>query len=196
MILPLILLLLAMLHAGRTGMASLFAMQAGGALDSWTLSKVKPRSDEIRKSLYALETAIWLDSGNPSFLENLARLRMVEAETDQAHKEIHLRAALSAIRQAIALRPVSPYSWGILLVAKSRLNEIDPEFYRALANATFLGPWEPEVQLEVARAGIEHWGRMDFQQREDVRKDISRAMKWHSDDIKRIVFSRQCGYCP
>ncbi len=193
---PIFILLLAMLHAARTGIASLLVMQAREVLDSWALSRVRPDSDEARKNLKLLEMAISLDPENPAYLENVARLQVAEAEINQARKDVYLKEALPAIRKAIELRPVSPYSWGILLVAKSGLDEVDPEFYRALSNATFLGPWEQEVQVEVARAGIEKWGKMDYQQKEAVRKDISRAMKWRSEDIRGIVLSRQCGNCP
>jgi hypothetical protein len=65
-----------------------------------------------------------------------------------------LLEALAQFRLATSLRPMWPYSWAAIASTKLKLQESDGEFARAVERAVTLGPWEPEVQLAIARVRL------------------------------------------
>ena len=142
-----------------------------------------------------MEEANRLDPGNPMYLEDLVRLRILHASRPGSVESVRkheLRRLLPEIREAIRLRPVSPYTWTALLYVKSEVGERDEEFSLALANATKLGPWEPEVQLVVADVGTANWKELNAMQRDIVRRDILRGMRRQSDKMIAIITARKC----
>ena len=58
------------------------------------------------------------------------------------------------LRRALALRPVSPYTWSDLAMQQYRSGDTGPEFQTALGFAARLGPNEPPVQGVLADYGL------------------------------------------
>ena len=83
---------------------------------------------------------------NPDYLDLAGQLRELHAGrpgTVGAERSALLHQAADYYRQAVAVRPLWPYSWANLLGAKSRLGAADAELRLALARSAELGPWEP-----------------------------------------------------
>lgn len=185
LILAAMLLLLALL-AGKAFVAELYALQAKEVLDN-----PKAERASIEKALEKMRIAIVFDGKDPDYFEHVAKLHIMDAVLVQ-DKSHHLEAALEALRKAVSLRPVSPYTWSMLLYVKSQLGEVDGEFGQALSNAVSLGPWEPEVQRTVAEIGLMNWERLDYGHREEVRKDVVRGMARQREAMMAIIMKIRC----
>ena len=180
------------LCAAGTGVADLYSLRPPGAMDERPVQKVEASS--LIDALGAINTASRLDPENPNYREDRARLDYLEAERlEGVRKAELLEDALSQIRKAIRLRPVSPYGWSILMQVKMSLGEIDPEFFDALDNASMLGPWEPEIQRAVADAGLNVWAMLTFSQKGKILDDIKRGMKRQSAEMIRIAMRNRAG---
>jgi len=106
----------------------------------------------------------------------------------------YARQALEYHRQAVRLRPSASYSWASIALLKAILPEPDAEFQAALRNAALLGPWEPEVQIAVAEAGLSRWDQLSPPTRTAVRGTLARAVQWQ--DAKLFAIARKTGQLP
>jgi hypothetical protein len=102
---------------------------------------------------------------------------------------IYLSEGLLLTRRAISMRPVSSYSWGLLLLLKRELAEFDSEFFHAIERATTLGPWERDVQLIVSDVGASAWAVLPKPEQEMVRENFVRGMKRQAFAMMTIVQS-------
>ena len=145
--------------AGAWGLADLFAMQPRGAMRLWDSGKAVPGPGEIEAARRTLESALRLEPGDPGIKEELGRVhtRAAIAADSPPHVSPHSEIALSYFRAAVRERPVSSYAWAAIATTKWTMRRADAEFERALQEAARLGPWEPEVQLAVADAGLGSW---------------------------------------
>lgn len=182
-ILPAVLLLLAAIHAAAVGVASFLSIEPREMLDRWSDEKWAPLPADLDLEEVRLRNASLLDPGNAELLDDMARFEMMKppGEGRKIRRELHL------LRQSLRARPTSPYSWAMLLFAKSEAGEIDGEYSRAMDNAVLLGPWEPAVQLVVVKAGIGHWRQIDEMQKDEVRQTLLRAMKRQSRNVMEIA---------
>ncbi len=158
-----VLLAFVLISAIRAGLSDLLEMNASRSMNAWQSARRMPSSDQLEAVAKQLDIALFLTRSDPKSHENMARLRLVRAKLsgeNPAEREILLRAGLSEIRTAISLRPISPYSWVILLVIKRDLNEYDGEFRLALNRAVELGPWEPLLLPVLIDVGSSAWSLM------------------------------------
>lgn len=143
--------------------------------------------DEVSR---ALAMAGWLSPANPDRYEGLARLALLRAGmpgTGAAERAGLLQQGLAAIRQAIALRPVSAYGWAIELHLKKELGEYDDEFRQALRMTARLGPWEPELQRIVVDAGLGAWMRLPEAEQAMVMEAMLHGMKRQASAMRAIA---------
>lgn len=184
------LLLFVILSAVRIGTADLLSGYIRDEIASWSSSAAPPDPSDLNAVLRALDVAQLLSPGNPDHYQDLARLELVRSGmpgmTD-AERIALLRQALDPIRQAIALRPASSYSWAILLRLKDELGEYDAEFCRSLERTVTLGPWEPALQLVVADVGWSAWAELPGVEREMVRENLVRGMKRQAEAMLAIA---------
>jgi hypothetical protein len=146
--------------AGRFGVAELLGLSATQEMNRWTQAQRVPTAEELLSVATRIEWAIRLADLNPSYHESLARVALLRAAQSGLLAELRshsLEVARAQIHRAIALRPVSPYSWTILLLVKRDLHEYDEEFRQALHRAVELGPWEPELLPQLADVGLSAW---------------------------------------
>ena len=85
------------------------------------------------------------------------------------------------------MRPGSSYAWASIALLKLRLGRIDDEFYRALDRAARLGPWEPQVQIALADAGLGAWPELAPPARKTVIAALERGLRREERDIRRIA---------
>ena len=131
-----------------------------------------------------------LEPSNPHYVEQVARLRELQAlrlEARDPTKREALRQSLAQYREAAAMRPGSPYVWANIAMLKTRLNDMDFEFYGALERAGRLGPWEPQVQIAMVDIGMATWGWLAKPGREWVLGAMERGLLRQAPEIKRIA---------
>lgn len=189
-------LLFVIFSAARIGAADLLSGYARSEMEAWSTSATRPASSAVDEVSRALDVARWIAPDNPDHYEDMARLDLVRSGMpgiNGTEKNTVLRKGLALIRQALALRPVSPNSWGILLRLKSDLGEYDAEFRRGLERAVTLGPWEPELQAVVADTGLGAWAVLPVAEQEMVRKNFVRGMKRQADTMIFIAWSHRNG---
>ncbi len=97
---------------------------------------------------------------------------------------------IDAFSRAVALRPVSAFTWMELAQAKYRAGQVDALFYRALANAVRLGPNEPPLQLAVADLGFALWDEMPAALRESVRSVMLVTVRRQGDAFLGVAERR------
>lgn len=169
-----------MISVLRFGVAELIGMSANREFVNWTRSKHAPSSEESQSVATRYGWAITLADMNPAHHEGLARLELMRAtllQTSDPLRATYLASAKAHILRAISLRPISPYSWGILLVIKRELQEYDAEFRHALHRAVELGPWEPELLPQLADVGLSAWPMMPAEERALVSQIFVRGMQ-------------------
>ena len=166
------------------GLADLRAFEVRMFFKSWETKRREPTAEEWTLALGKIQEARDLDPGQPNYHEDIARLYQFPAHED-------LRKALDFQKQAVRLRPGSPYTWANIAQLKARLPEPDGEFETALRNAALLGPWEPEVQLMIAEAGFRHWNTLTPETRVAMRSNATRALRWQ--DAKLFTLARRTG---
>ena len=165
------------------GLADLRAFEARMLFQTWESARRQPSTVEWALARKRLGEARELDPGQPSYLEDVARLdelRTQPLKPGDASAQEYLRAALGFQRQAARLRPGSPYTWANVAVLKSRLAETDREFEAALRNAALLGPWEPEVQITLADIGFRWWNSLTPETQSALRANAVRTLRWQS----------------
>jgi len=163
------------------GLADLRAFEARMLFQSWEAARRQPTADEWTLAHGLLQEARALDPGHPSFLEDIARLdelRALPFKAGDAAAHEALRQALELQKQAVRLRPGSPYTWTNVAVLKSRLGDIDREFEGALRNAALLGPWEPAVQITLADLGFRYWNSLAPDTQAALRANTARTLRW------------------
>lgn len=179
--------------AGSWGLADLFARQPRGAMKLWDAGKAMPGPGEIEAARGALEAALRLKPGDPGIKEELGRVhtRAAAQPIGPRHVSPHAEAALSYFRAAVRERPVSSYAWAAMVTTQWRMRRVDAEFERALQEAARLGPWEPEVQLAVADAGLQSWQGLSEAAQRAVLAAIGRALRYQ--DAAVFALARRHG---
>lgn len=173
-------LLFVLISAARCGVAELFSQSARHSMEEWNASKHPPSAAEAESVAHRFGIARFFDAADPASHENLARLSLVRAGLPAvlpAAKRLLLLAGLAQIRSAIRLRPVSPYSWTILLRLKRELGEFDAEFRFALQRAVELGPWEPELLAALADVGLSAWDALPAAEQALIQQVFVRGME-------------------
>jgi len=172
--------------AVRIGAADLLSKYARNEMGTWALSA--PDSSELTKVYRVINMARLIAPDMPDSYEDLARLYLARSRTlNGAARSASLKEGIVLIRQAIVLRPISPYSWTILMQFKSELGEYDVEFRRALERAVSLGPWESWVQPIVAEVGLRAWESLVSAEQEMVRKNFVRGLKRQAETMMNIA---------
>lgn len=151
-----ILSMLAAWSAAR-GIADLYGMRGRAYLERWERQATAPEETALADAHDAFAIATFLEPRDPRLAQDLGRVLEWRAfRRDPADPQVRaaLREALARFRLATRLRPMWPYSWAAIASMKLRLQELDGELARAVERAVTLGPWEPEVQLAVARVRL------------------------------------------
>lgn len=179
-----------LIAAIRFGIAELFSLSANQTMQGWKLSPQAPSNTEIESVASQLNIARFLSGNDPVHHENIARLNLIRAalpDVNPDEKKSLLQRGLSEIHTAIALRPVSPYSWTILLLIKRDLGEFDAEFIHALHRAVELGPWEPELLTSLAGVGLSAWTAMPAAEQALIQQVFVRGIERQGSAMKEIA---------
>lgn len=183
------------ISVGREGLAALFAIQARHESSRWLKNPGAISFGLWEKANDNLATALALDPGNPFFHEDIGQLLNNKARYVQglsAEQRVQIRKeSREHFRTAIALRPVSPYTWTSLALIQSGLGDWDAETQLALRQAAVLGPWEPGVQWDIAFVGWAGWAHWPEDLKPVLEENIVRASKKQRAAMLRLVVSPQ-----
>ncbi len=193
----LLVLAVVLISALRFGVSELLGMSANTDLTSWAKSNHAPTAEESQSAATRYAWAIALADMNPAHHEDLARLDFIRATqlpTSDPLRSTYLASAKAQILRAISLRPISPFSWGILLVIKRELHEYDEEFRHALHRAVELGPWEPRMLPQLADVGLSAWPLMPAEEQALINQVFVRGMQRQQKTMMYIanVHRNQC----
>jgi hypothetical protein len=176
--------------AGKRGLADMADYPARRAMAQWAGDKHAPGEAEWQAAHAALERAAALAPANPLYVEEIGRLLELRAtgmdRADPAARTL-LQQSRAQFRQAVAMRPGSPYAWASLALVKFRLNEMDYEFYGALERAGRFGPWEPAVQITLADIGLAGWMLLALPGKQQVLGALERGMLRQDKEIIRLA---------
>jgi hypothetical protein len=180
--------------AARIGATALLTGYIRTEIDTWAASSVLPDLPAVENLNRVLGVVRFISPNNPDNLEDQAHLALVYSglpnisATERANQ---LNNGVAQIKAAIALRPVSSYSWATLLLLKRAQASFDAEFRHALERTVTLGPWEPDVQPIVADVGLSAWTALPIAEQEMVRENFVRGMKRQADVMIAIAQSHQ-----
>jgi hypothetical protein len=189
-------LLIAGIHAAAVrGLADVHYTQARLVLSGATQAGRVPEAGELAQARAALREAQRFEPSNPLFVEQSARIAEIEALSmrglvmprgDPPARAV-LLDSLGGWREAARMRPGSPYAWASIALLKLRLGQMDAEFYGALERAAQFGPWEPQVQIAIADAGLAAWRRLPPPAKTLVIADLERALLRQAPEVRRIA---------
>lgn len=191
------LLLLVILSAVKNGTSNLFSIYANRSVESWKLENVQPTDSQTDSVFRLYRIAHFLNATDPTLYENLARVNLVQASLpgiSEDKRRTYLLAGLAEIHSALRLRPISPYSWTILLSLKRELGEFDAEFRFALHRAVELGPWEPDLLVSLADIGLSAWSSLPAEEQAMIQQVFVRGMERQSLILRELaeLHSKAC----
>jgi hypothetical protein len=172
-----IVLALTAVQCARLGAAGLFVQLAQAEVDRWTDASRPPGAQELRLAAKYFSDSLGYASDNPWALEGAAAMDLASMRASRVPREAvaATRDAGARLRQALRLRPTSPFLWANLALTKLYLNEIDGELLTALRHADELGPWEQTVQQTILFVGLAVWQDLDPELRQTLVRTIERG---------------------
>ena len=163
-------LLLIAFQSARMGVAGLIVEVGQKEIDRWMVLSRPRSSRELSRVAGHFEDSRKYYADNPWALEGLGSMALARMRLSKVPREAVAltKSARLRMREALKLRPTSPFLWANLALSKLYLDEIDEEFFAALRYAIVLGPWEPASQLNVLFVGLAAWDRLDAELRQSI----------------------------
>jgi hypothetical protein len=151
--------------------------------------RARPQADGLPWSREQLVAAAQRSPADPNVHELLGLLGArgfdVSGATGRSNPEI-LGEAAAQYREALMLRPSSPYTWVNLAALQYRLGNTGSEFETALVRAIQTGPYEPEVQAMVANFGLAVWNEVAAPTRTAIEQAVASGMKRNPREFLQI----------
>ena len=85
------------------------------------------------------------------------------------------------------MRPMWPYFWANLVVAKSEWGIFDQEFRKAVKRTVETGPWEPRIQLMLIRVDFIEQQRLDRRSRDRIDEMLKRALQVQPREVLSLA---------
>ncbi|MBE0614419.1 MAG: hypothetical protein IH604_12185 [Burkholderiales bacterium] len=173
------------------GLAGIQVQSAQNEVETWTPASRKPGMAQVRRAAQYFSDSLEYVPANPWSLEGLGAMDLARMRVSTIPREALAvtRSAHARFRQALLLRPTSPFLWANLALTKLYVNEFDEEMFTALRHADELGPWEPTVQQTIVFVGLAAWQDLDPGLRQAMERSIGRGAKRNTREIFKIVQS-------
>jgi hypothetical protein len=145
----------------------------------------------VRNASHYFSSSLDYVADNPWALEGLGALDLARMRTSKIPREAldATRSAHARFRQALLLRPTSPFLWANLALSKLYLDEIDDALRTALKQADALGPWEPGVQQTILFVGLAAWPDLDPETRTILERTLARGALRNRQKLLEIAKS-------
>jgi hypothetical protein len=193
-----LLFLFLFISAVRIGSADLLSKYIKSEIEDLSTSSARPDVSAIESLNRLLNLTRFISPADPDHLEDQAHLALMYAGLpgiSATERDSHLALGIEQIHAAIALRPVSAYSWATLLLLKRAQANYEAEFRHALERSVTLGPWETEVQPIVADVGLSAWVALPLAEQEMIRENFLRGMKRQPEVMIAVAQAHQ-NNCP
>lgn len=180
----------------RWGMASLDLWRAAEILEQLELPDVPLDSKRalLQRGFGHIASARSLGGGHADAYDRQGQFLYWQAMNladDWEARNRLLDEAAEQYRQALKVRPTWPYFWANLVVAKAERGIFDGEFRKAVRRTVETGPWEPRVQLQLARVDFLEQQRLDRRSREYIDQVIRNALKTQPLKVYRLAADLQ-----
>lgn len=180
-----------MVEGARLLMAGVAGYQADAFLTAWAKAGSEPAPQAWQVARQAAARAVQLyPAANGAYLDRLGRVyswQHFQQPFGQKQAAPARRAARQAFRDALAARPVSPFTQARLLHSKLYLLEFDTEFDQAFRRADALGQWQLAVNRELAEVGLIAWPSLTPAQRELTLKHAQRAVAFSLRESQHVM---------
>ncbi|MFT5768405.1 MAG: hypothetical protein ACI9H8_000362 [Lysobacterales bacterium] len=201
---PLVIMLAAMaVFSLRWGFASLDLWRATELIAQLQVAEysVDSKIPLLERGLRHLDHAQQLGGDNPDIFDKRGQFYYWQAmNLADAGEErgVLLEQAAEQYREALKMRPLWPYFWANLAVAKAEWGIFDPEFRKAIKRTVETGPWEPRVQMMLIRVDFIEQQRLDRRSRERINEMLERAMQIQPRNVLALAsdlgqLPRVCG---
>jgi hypothetical protein len=180
---PLIILLVVLaVYSMRWGIASLDLWRATKVMEKLASNDIPLQSkvELLEQGMKQLDHAQKFGGNHPDLFDKRGQFYYWQAlnlaEVGEERGEL-LSQASEQYREALKMRPLWPYFWANLVVAKAEWGIFDQEFRKAVRRTVETGPWEPRVQLMLIRVDFIEQHRLDRRSRERIEVMLQRALQ-------------------
>jgi len=148
--------------ATKYAFANLSYLKVDSYLMRWQESnEVKPA--ELQDALDSVDTMLALHGHFPHYLNVAAKTYEWQAYLNSSNTEMYassLGQAMQYYQRSTELREHWPLTWVFMANIKSNLQQLDDEFYFYIKQAIKYGPYAYEVNLQVSKLQLLHWGNL------------------------------------
>ena len=169
----------------RDGVADSIVYAANVEMHTWDASGSQPGAQVVGWIRGDLQRAGASVPDDPTTHELLGVLATRELG-DPANRDI----ARAQFREAVRLRPSSPYTWLKLAELRYRTGDTSSPFERDLRRAAELGPSEPEIQRVVVFLGLAVYDEVSEPSREVVDSLLKAGLRRNSFEMMQISSRR------
>jgi len=171
------------------GVADLAMASPRLALAAWSETREAPAADAWRRLVARAGGARRLNPLDAGYVATIARLHHWLAWRRpwwEPRTHAYRRLATRGFAAAIARRPSWGFAWGLHAESAALAGRPPAQVAASIRNAARLGPWEPGVQVTIARVGVALFDALDRETRGVVRLAFARALRL-DDDAPRLI---------
>jgi hypothetical protein len=152
------------------------------SLEMGTWAATSPPAPETWASVRGkLDSGLQLRPNDPLSHELLGMLGSLRRDSPK-----HMDEGVAHLARALEMRPVSPYSWAMVVEARYLRGDPAIELELPMQRAMQLGPSEPGVQRVIAEYGLAVWPELQPEIRAQVDRAIASGMRRNPLEMLRI----------
>lgn len=154
-VVAILLLLVGITHAARTGLGNLSYVKAEHEASNWHIDQLPPTLDSILRAESAIQSALRFTPDNSNALTLAAQIHgwkgfiLARHHNDPSLAASHYAQTLNLLRHALRLRPAQASTWALIAEYKTLLGERDQEWYMAKEKALEFGGADIKLVLRM-----------------------------------------------
>lgn len=172
--------------------ANLSYFKVDGYLTHWEETKL-PTQEELDLAFEASDSMLKLHGHHPHYLDMAAKVYEWQSFKDQSDSVKSLKSlekALLLYKKSSQLREHWPLTWAYMANVKSNMGILDDEFYTYINKAMLYGPYMPEVNLQISKIFLSHWGKLPGLPTKVGLEQVKRASYFHSTRYNLLFYAR------
>jgi len=181
--------LVATYYSVRTSIADTQAYKARYLLSKWEKTAKLPVKEEVETALNGVNSALYWEQNNTEYMDLKAHVLTYKGLVywEDGRFSSFTDEAVKLYQESTVLRPKWPYAWARLALVKAYRGEVDALFSKAMARASKLGAWEPNVQKTVVEAGLYSWSSLDALSKKHLLDTIQRGLHFQRNAMAAVV---------